>query len=179
MRMATKTRPWTRADLDRLPDDGNRYEVLDGALLVTPLPGESHQWIASTLLVELESYGRRHGVGRAYGPGAIPKGKSELQPDILVVPGRLRAPELGWKGLPRPMLVVEVLSDSTRGRDLVLKREAYQRWGIPEYWIVDPAERNVLVVRPEREDERVVDVLRWQPDPRIPPLEVDVAALFG
>ena len=131
-----RTRAWTRADLERLPDDGNRYEVLDGALLVTPQAAFSHQEIATRLAVALSAYCMAHGIGGVVAPGSVPHGKSELQPDVQVIPGR---PPRGakWTSLPRPFLVVEVLSDSTSRRDLGVKRDAYLRWGIPEYWAVD------------------------------------------
>jgi Uma2 family endonuclease len=178
MRMATKSRPWTRADLDRLPDDGNRYEVLDGALLVTPAPRELHQRVATRLSARLTTHCETHGLGNVYAYGAIPRGKSELQPDVMVVLGRIRRGGTGWSALPKPVLAVEILSDSTRGRDLVLKREAYLRWGIGEYWIVDPEARTVTVVRPHRADELHTETLVWQANPSLPPLVIDLATLF-
>jgi Uma2 family endonuclease len=176
MRMATKSRPWTRADLDRLPDDGNRYEVLDGALLVTPAPRGEHQRVSTLLSAQLVWYCQEHRLGNVYAYGAIPHGKSELQPDVMVVLGRFPGSS-GWIDLPKPSLAVEVLSDSTRGRDLVLKREAYLRWGIAEYWIVNPEKREVTVVRPTGDETRT-DTLVWQANPSVPPLVIDIAALF-
>ena len=178
MRMAAKTRPWTRSDLDRLPDDGNRYEVLDGALLVTPAPNERHQRLATELAAQLVWYCKAHSLGTVYAYGAIPRGRSELQPDVMVVPGGVSRRSAGWKGLPRPLLVVEILSDSTRQRDLLLKRDAYERWGIPEYWIVDADERCVTVVHPGRDDLTVADVLRWRPSADVPALEIDVGTML-
>ncbi len=72
-----------------------------------------------------------------------------------------------------------MLSDSTRGRDPLLKREAYLRWGIPEYWIVDPEEREVTVVRPGQEDRVVGESLEWRPIEGSEPLVIDLDALFG
>ncbi len=178
MGMATRIRPWTRADLDHLPDDGNRYEVLDGALLVTPAPNERHQRVATELAAQLVWYCRAHRLGTVYAYGAIPRDRSELQPDVMVVLGDVRERKSGWKGLPRPALVVEVLSDSTRSRDLLLKREAYDRWGIAEYWVVDADECLVTTVHPGGDEVGVADVLRWQPRAELPALEIELADLF-
>ncbi len=173
-----RTRAWTRSDLERLPDDGNRYEVLDGALLVTPQAAFDHQDIATRLTVALSAYCAAHGIGVVVSPGAVPHGKSELQPDVQVIPGR---PPRGakWASLPRAVLVVEVLSDSTSRRDLGIKRDAYLRWGIPQYWAVDfDAQRVTVFGLADGEGEIVEDVLRWQPDPAQAPLELRLAALF-
>lgn len=173
-----RTRAWTRTDLARLPDDGNRYEVLDGALLVTPQAAFDHQAVATRLTVALSGYCTNYGVGVVVAPGAVPHGKSELQPDVQVIPGR---PPRGakWTSLPRPILVVEVLSDSTGRRDLGIKRDAYLRWGIPLYWVVDLDARRVHVFRPEDSDGEVVEnTLLWHPVPALAPLELRVADLF-
>ena len=182
MQMATRTprtRPWTRADLARLPDDGNRYEVLDGALLVTPQAGHAHQLVAFRIAVALQAYCDRYGIAYVVGPGAVPHGKGELQPDVQVIPGTPRV-SADWAELPRPMLVVEVLSDSTRRRDFGVKRDAYLRWGIAEYWVVDPDEPCVHVSRADTNEPAAVrDVLRWQPVADVPPFELSLGAVFG
>jgi Uma2 family endonuclease len=177
--MATKTRSWTRSDLERLPDDGNRYEVLDGVLLVTPQAAYDHQEVATIIAARLFAYCEARGIGRVVAPGAVPHGKSELQPDVQVIPGPRSSRRAKWTALPKPILVVEVLSDSTRGRDLVLKREAYLRWGIPEYWIVDPEEREITIVREGQEDVLARERLEWRPRADVPALVLDVRALFG
>ena len=179
MHMATKTRRWMRADLARLPDDGNRYEVLDGELFVTPQAAYRHQRIAARLLLALEPWCARHGVGHLVGPGAVVFGDNELQPDVQVIPGPEPTGDAEWERLPQPLLVVEVLSDSTRRRDLGKKRDAYLRIGIPDYWVVDPDERRVLIwtaasQEPAIETERV----RWQPRAELPPLDIALDAIF-
>ncbi|MEX2181732.1 MAG: Uma2 family endonuclease [Gemmatimonadaceae bacterium] len=176
--MATASRPWTRKDLERLPDDGNRYEVLDGALLVTPLADARHQGTATDLTIRLGSYAANYGIGRVYSPGAIPHGTSELQPDLLIVLTAAIPASGKWENLPTPALVVEILSPSMRRRDLFLKREAYLRWGIPEYWIVDVDERHVTIVRAGHSDETVTDTLHWQPQPEVPALVIKLDELF-
>src|SRR5450755_3169587 len=138
MLMATKTRRWTSADLVDLPDDGNRYEVLDGELFVTPQAAHDHQVVAFAFARKLADFCDAHGIAYIAAPGAVMWDDNELQPDIQVIPGKfvLRS-GAKWKDLPLPLLVVEVLSPSTWQRDLKKKREAYLRIEIPTYWTVD------------------------------------------
>lgn len=163
MHMALEVHRWTRANLASLPNDGNRYEVLDGKLFVTPLPSPAHQRIALDLMLRLDPYVGRHGLGLVVGPGAVVFGENELQPDVVVFPGSRHAPKQ-WDQLPRPSLVVEVLSMTTRRRDLEDKRRAYQRLGIGDYWIIDPFDRRALCWSPTELDPRIVTgTLEWLP----------------
>ena len=142
MRMAFETRPWTQADLDRLPDDGNRYELLGGELLVTPPPSEEHQAIVDWLAEKLFPFVGEHGLGRLSFPRSVVVfGGSQVEPDLMVRP---RSPLRGWDNAPLPLLVVEVLSKSTRRRDLHQKRDFYVDMGVPEYWAIDPEARAVV-----------------------------------
>jgi Uma2 family endonuclease len=178
MYMALTTNRWTRADLDRLPeDDGNKYEILDGELLVTPAPRPAHEYIIDELGNLLSEYCRRTGIGRAFhGKSAVVTERSHLEPDI-VVRARVVPPPKRWDDVPTPFLIVEVLSDSTRRRDLVKKRAFYMANGIPEYWIVDGDSRTVRVVTPS--GERIeTQSLRWHPAGAADPFNLDVAALF-
>ena len=183
MHMATKTRRsvrrWTRTDLERMPDDGNRYEVLDGELYVTPQAAYVHQWIAAQLMFSLMPYCDRHALGSVVGPGAVVFGKNELQPDVQVISGPRPAPGTEWKDLPLPLLVVEILSASTERRDLGKKRDAYLRVDIPTYWVVDADERRVLAWTPASPVHTVVtDVLRWKPRADLAPLEIQVESIL-
>jgi len=180
MHMATKTHRWTRADLVRLPDDGNRYEVLDGELFVTPQAAFRHQRIAFELAVALRQYCNDHDIGEIVGPGAVVWDENELQPDVEVIPGRHESlADTKWKELPLPLLVVEVLSESTRQRDFGKKRAAYARLGIHAYWIVDPDNRRVIVWSPRSaEPEIVTDILQWRPRYELPALEIALSTLF-
>ena len=211
MQMATKTRRrihrWTSADLVRLPDDGNRYEVLDGELFVTPQARYQHQRIATRLVLALEPYCARHALGGVVGPGAVVFGKNELQPDVQVVPGAEPSVHMEWKDLPTPLLVAEVVSDSTERRDFGKKRDAYVRIGIPTYWVIDAEHRRVHVwtsadltrgggatapvkhvaaipgdrvtaMPADSEPTIITDVLRWQPRADVPPLEIPLEAFL-
>jgi Uma2 family endonuclease len=178
MEMATAIRTWTRADLASLPDDGNRYEVLNGQLLVTPQASGGHQQVAFRLARLIADYCDRHKLGEVVTPGAVPFKDNELQPDIQVIPGQISPLPESWDEIPLPILVVEVLSGSTGRRDRGIKRTAYMAFGIAEYWIVDRKQRTVTVVRSGRDDEHHSTTLHWQPQPEFPPFEIRLDTIF-
>lgn len=128
-------RPLTAADLESLPDDGHRYELLDGTLLVTPSPGFSHQTVLGQLHLRLQAACPRD-LRVILAPFAVLLTPStELQPDLLVAPRS----SFTAKNLPGPpLLAVEIRSPSTALIDRTLKRAAYARHGVPSYWLVDP-----------------------------------------
>ena len=180
MFMAIETAEWTRDDLERFPRDGNRYEVLDGELLVTPQAAPDHQFVALRLTIALHDYCNEHGVGLVLGPGAVIFGKNELQPDIeVLIRGSVQRGKT-WEEMPYPILAVEVLSPfaASRRRDLDDKRKAYLGLGIPEYWVVDHEKGYVHVWSGGRAVKIVSDILRWHPNPAVAPLEVVLAELF-
>lgn len=179
--MATTSACWTRFDLERFPEDGNRYEVLDGELLVTPQASPVHQLVAARLMAALINYGNAYRVGLGLGPAAVVWGTNELQPDIEVLPAGSVTRESKWEQLPCPLLVVEVLSPfaASRRRDLDVKRIAYLKFGVPEYWVVDHESRQAHVWSGGHAVKIVTDVLRWHPDPEIAPLEIDLKTLFA
>ena len=134
--------PFDLADLTDLPEDGLRYEVLDGALVVNPAPSWRHQNIAANLRDLLRRVAPE-GVRVIPAPmwrirlGQVP------EPDVVVV-RREALGELAVEGTP--LLVVEVLSPSNRDADLVRKRALYAEAGCPAYWIVDLAEPSILAL---------------------------------
>ena len=173
MHMALKVHRWTRADLARLPDDGNRYEVLDGKLFVTPLPSPEHQRIAFELMLRLEPYVSRHALGLLVGPGAVVFGDNELQPDVVVFPSRAPVRGSRWDQLPCPWLVVEILSPTTRRRDLSDKRKAYRELGIGDYWVIDPARRSATCWTSGSDKPLVTeDTIIWRPRPTLDELVI-------
>jgi Uma2 family endonuclease len=119
---AGKTIPWTRTDLDRLPDDGNRYELLNGELLVSPAPSPPHQQIVAWLSDVLTPFVARHRIGIVHqAPSVMVRGDStQVEPDLMVLP---RVSFETWDAAPVPLLVIEVLSRSTSRRDLNQKRD--------------------------------------------------------
>lgn len=161
MGMALVTVPrYTVDDLERFPDDGNRYELLDGLLLVTPAPRAVHQVVVSRIQARLTI-----AVGEsAYvvGPGAIsvPPG-TQLQPDILVYPSRF-SPTTDWVKIDEHWLAVEVLSRSSRMYDREFKRDAYFALGVREVWLVDLRELAIEVCHRRGAGEIVRDTLEWR-----------------
>lgn len=179
MLMVTKTRAWTADDLDRLPDDGNRYEVVEGELFVTPAPSFAHQFVAGAIYRRLYAFVDAQQLGWVmFAPGDVyVNAESQVQPDIFVVPRTAAGRPATWRDAPTPILVVEVLSDSTTRRDLGPKRDLYRRTGI-EYWIVDHEKRAVMVGRPGQSDAESGDRLTWIPAGATKALVIDLPALF-
>ena len=128
-------RPLTADDLDSLPDDGHRYELLDGTLLVSPAPSRLHQTAQGALFAMLWNVCPT-GMEVLPAPFAVRLTvDTEFQPDVLVA----RSDDLTMKNLPvAPLLAVEVRSPSTALIDLNLKKAAYERHAVASYWIVDP-----------------------------------------
>ena len=133
--MPRESHDWTVHDLDHIPEDGLQYELLDGALLVSPAPVPNHQ----------RAVARLHLLLAAACPPDLevffapldwrPDIRTSLQPDLLVV----RKEDIGPANITRPLLLaVEVLSPSTRRKDAVLKRSKYEDSGVAGFWIVDP-----------------------------------------
>jgi Uma2 family endonuclease len=141
---------YTYADLAETPDDGRRYEVIDGELTVTPAPVPSHQRLIVKLVHILESHAQANGLGNVYcAPlDVVLEETNVLEPDVLFVSSS-RLSIVGEKRIQgAPDLVVEILSKGTLKRDRVTKKELYARFGVKHYWIVDPfaeeIEENVL-----------------------------------
>ncbi|MGH3588481.1 MAG: Uma2 family endonuclease [Pseudonocardia sp.] len=134
-------RPFTVADLEAMPDDGNRYELIDGMLLVSPAPGWGHQEMSGTLYVELRA-ACPHEMRVLQAPFAVQTAyDSEVRPDVVVA----RYSDLTPKNLPvAPVLAVEVLSHSTALQDRHTKKAHYERIGVTSYWVLDPAEPGAL-----------------------------------
>jgi Uma2 family endonuclease len=129
--------PFTRDDLASIPEDGRRYELLDGSLLVTPAPSVRHQ-IASARLFSVLDTSRPDDVLVLCAPLDVALEPSTvLQPDVLVA----RRADFTDKDLPvAPLLAVEILSPSTRLIDLNLKKAKYEAAGCSSYWVVDTDE---------------------------------------
>lgn len=169
------------ADMVRaLPDDGNRYEVVYGELLVTPAPRPWHQVIVQRLSLALGNYVQREPIGLVLSsPADISWGRDVLvQPDIFVVPhDEVRT--LTWSRMRTLLLVAEVLSPASARGDRFLKRLRYREAGVPLYWVVDGDERMVEVWTPADdfpavERERLV----WHPSGGAEPFVLSLAELF-
>jgi len=156
MGMAQASTTWTGERVRALPDDGLRYELVDGELLVTPSPG----WVR-------------------FAPADLSLGEDEvLQPDLFVIPAALNP--RSWQEVRALLLVIEVLSPGTARYDRLIKRRRYQRAPVPEYWIVDLDAR--LVERWKPDDTRpeiLTETLEWTPAPGLKPLEIELPVFFA
>ena len=173
---------WTAEMVRALPDDGMRYELLNGELLVSPAPSLRHQAVLRRLLVLIEPYVRAHKIGWVYwSPADIELTPGEIaQPDLFVVPGSGDYEPASWKDVTDLLLVIEGLSPSTARNDRLKKRPWYQAAGVPEYWIVDIDARLVERWRPTDERPEVIaDILVWNPKSDIPPLRIALDEVFG
>jgi Uma2 family endonuclease len=179
--MSSVKHDWTVADVHALPDDGNRYEVVDGELFVTPAPALRHQEAVIRLHSILAEYLRRQRVGHAFVSPAdvIFSPRRGVQPDVFVTPlvGGRRPESFG--DVKRLLLAAEVLSPSTARADRVDKRRLYRDEQVPAYWIVDLDARAVERSTPdEPRPEILVDRVDWLPEGASEPLIVDLPAYF-
>lgn len=152
-------KPFTVTDLETMPDDGHRYELLDGVLVVSSSPSVPHQRTVGRLFLRLHEScpsGFEVFVARL---DVILAEDTLVVPDLIitraVAPGVLRLPE-------PPLLAIEVISPSSRGFDLVLKRDRLGRAGIPSYWVVDPIDPQLIGW--ELQDGRYVEVANVRGD---------------
>lgn len=136
--------PLTRDDLDALPDDGHRYEILDGSLIVTPAPVPRHQMVVGELHYALKEATAGTGLVVFVAPFEVTLSLTTvLQPDVVVC-HREAITRRGAEG--PPVLVVEVLSPSTRYLDRGAKRLAYESAGVAHYWLADPADPSLVAL---------------------------------
>jgi Uma2 family endonuclease len=135
---------WTVADLADTPDDGLRYELVDGVLLVSPAPTNRHQIAVGELHLLLRSAAPADVRVMLAPTDYQPTDRRSLQPDLLVA----RRTDVGDEPISAPLLLaVEVLSPSTRSVDLLLKHGVYAESGVASYWTVDPAAPSVRAWR--------------------------------
>jgi Uma2 family endonuclease len=176
------TAGWTIEQLRALPDDGNRYEIIEGELLVTPAPAWRHQRASRELLVRLHEYLSGNQIADVISaPTDVDFGfRTVVEPDLLVVPlveGRLPR---DFADAGRLLVAVEVLSPGTAARDRGIKRELYQRERVDEYWILDLDARLIERWRPADERPEIArERLVWNPEGAAEPFELDVAELFA
>ena len=175
----------TYDDFVHFPDDGMRHELIDGEHYVTPSPNRRHQKIVGELFGQIWSHLKRHPAGEVFGApfDVVFSDFDVVEPDLLFV-SRERARVLTEKNVQgAPDLVVEVGSPATRRRDEKTKLQLYERFGVQEYWVVDP-DLDVIKVyrlvegRYQRTAELTLaahDVLRT---PLIPGLELSLADIF-
>jgi Uma2 family endonuclease len=156
---------WTPDLVREIPEDGNRYELVNGTLLVTPAPRHVHQRAVGLLYRVLHDFTVRHALGTtSFAPADIELSRETLvQPDVFVAPLLKGRVPREWSDMSSLLLAIEVLSPSTARADRHIKRHLYQRHEI-EYWIVDLEAR--LIERWLPEDARpeiCVEALTWRP----------------
>lgn len=183
MAMPATRSDWTVDMLDALPDDGRRYEIIDGELFVTPSPSDVHQLVLGALIARLRAYLRPSSVGRLiHSPSDVRRAdrrKNRLQPDLYVV--RLRdghRPPYPYD-LADLLLVVEVESPSNADYDYQTKRKLYLSAGIPEYWILSPIARTLARWRGAADaGELLTGCVEWQPAGMSAPFVLDLSEFF-
>lgn len=135
---------FTVADLEAMPDDGRRYELIGGAIVMTPAPVPPHQRVSLRLAVLLDNAaGPDFEVFCAPVDIDLPDG-SRVQPDVIIAPA---ARVMGERVVLPLALVVEIVSSGSRTNDLVTKRAAYAEAGILAYWLIDLTERRIICLR--------------------------------
>lgn len=150
-----QSRPLTAADLELMPDDGHRYELIDGTLIVTPAPAPRHQVVVGELHLLLRSACPADLRVLLAPLDVVLAGDTVVQPDLLVT----RRADLTERNLPTaPLLAIEVASPSTRLIDLNLKKARYEQAGCASYWVVDP--QDISLTAWELHDGRYVEVAR-------------------
>jgi Uma2 family endonuclease len=174
--------PWTEEEFYAARDaapPGERWELVEGEVLVTRSPHWVHQRVIARLFALIHGYVNTHKLGEAFPspldvklePGLV------LQPDLLVVPaGELRRRS---DVVRRLLLAVEIVSPSSARHDRVRKRPAYQRNRVPEYWIVDDISQMIERWTPDNErPEQLAERLTWHPAGASEPFILDLVEFF-
>ena len=150
--MAARIEPLlTIADLDSLPEDGNRYELIEGELFVSRAPSLTHQTVVLNLSAEIRDYLKDNPIGKVWpGPGVIFSNFSGVIPDIIYISNeRLDKIASGDRVAGAPDLIIEILSPGAENerRDRQAKRQLYGKYGVKEYWIVDSQKATIQIYR--------------------------------
>jgi Uma2 family endonuclease len=176
----------TYDDFLLFPDDGQRHELIDGEHFVSPTPAVRHQVIVGNLYFLIRTYLVAHPIGRVIGSplDVILSRFDVVEPDLQYVSNERAHILVDWvRGAPD--LVVEVASKSTRKRDVTIKRDLYERWGVGEYWFVDADPKSVRIYRRSAEKdgfdqptELWLDEGDFLTTPLLPGLELRLPAIF-
>ena len=181
MHMPTLRRRWTVDDLQNIPDDGNRYEIIDGELFVTPAPSWTHQFAVTILYHLLADYLNAEHFGVVLvAPADVAFSRTRsVQPDVFVVPLVEGRHPRHFADVRRLLLAVEVLSPGTARADRVSKRVLFRDEGVAEYWVVDLDARAFERSSPaDPRVEVVVDRLEWTVEGASTSLVIDLQRYF-
>jgi Uma2 family endonuclease len=176
------TRYFTAQDLEAMPDDGKRYELVRGELLVTPAPVPRHQSIVNRFAFRITHYLEPHGLDTdvVVAPSDVTYAfDTVVQPDLFVADMAAALRSNRCSDIATLYLAIEVLSPSTAGADRAIKRQLYQEQRIPHYWIVDGEQRHVEIWTPEATAPAIErDTISWQHPKLAVSCEIDLVRLF-
>lgn len=179
---ATMDKEWTAEMVRAIPDDGNRYQVVDGELFVTPGPTWRHGDVLLELATTFIEYLKKNPVGHLkISPQDVELDyRTLVEPDLFVVPLVDGKRPRKWEDVRELLVVIEILSPSTARLDRRVKRDRYLREGVPEYWIVDVDARLVERWRPGDERPEIIsEDIEWTPVGASTPLVIDLRDLFA
>lgn len=179
--MATALHAFTYEDLEKMPDDGRRYELINGEIVVSPSSSQIHQKLVWRLAFLLRMFVQAGRLGRVIlGPFDVRFLGAAVQPDILYVSSARLDILRGNHAVGAPDLVVEVLSPSTRDRDEGDKLTLYAAGGVREYWLADPVGQTFRALALDADRFRpIAPVGPVVPSALLPGLEVNIPDLFA
>jgi Uma2 family endonuclease len=174
---------WTYDDYAAMPEDGKRYQIVDGVLFMSPAPNRWHQESVGEIFASLRDHVKQAKLGRVYiAPFDVELSpKTVVQPDVLVLLAAHLERISDKRIIGAPDLVVEVASPGTTGFDRRQKQDAYAHAGVPEYWIVDPASHTLELLILEDAAYRSLGIFQGQqtlPSTVVPGFSVPVAQFF-
>lgn len=176
---------WTYTDYAALPEDGNRYEIIDGVLFTAPSPSEAHQDANSSFVIHLGTFVKLGGLGKVYSAPfdvLLPPSGRTVQPDVIVVLNSNRSIITPDNIQGAPDLLVEIASPGTATYDRSTKLQAYASAGVAEYWVADPIARNIEVLVLEQGAYRSLGIFQAQaqlPSQVLPNLPTRVEQFFA
>ena len=174
---------WTYEEYAAMPDDGKRYQIVDGVLFMSPSPNRWHQETVGAIFAYLRDHTIRKKLGKVYvAPFDVELNpKTVVQPDVLVILNAHIERILDTRIIGAPDLVVEVASPGTTGFDRRQKQDAYALAGVPEYWIVDSASHTVELLTLEHNAYHSLGIFQEQqtlPSTVVPEFSVPVEQFF-
>ena len=180
-----QTIPWTYEDYLAFPEDGKRYEIIDGDCYMSPSPRTKHQEVSGNLLYFLKAHLKRTKRGRVFDApmDVILSDINVVQPDILVILAT-RTSMITEKNIQgAPDIVIEIISETSRKTDEITKKKLYERYGVLEYWIVDPELELVKIYRLTdgrygRAEERAQERGETVTTALLPDLDISLTELF-
>jgi Uma2 family endonuclease len=169
----------------RIPDDGQRHEIIDGEHYVSPAPLTPHQGLSIELGSRLHLFVKHHRLGRVFAaPCDIVLSKHDIvQPDLMFI-SNARAGIVTNRNIQGvPDLIIEILSEGTRRLDETVKLDLYDRYGVPEYWTFDTDRKTSRVYRRAQQGLRLVAELAAEAGdvlttPLLPGIEIPLAEIF-